>query len=215
MRLILLGPPGAGKGTQAVRITARLHVPHVATGDLLRAAVKNQTNIGQRAKAYMDRGELVPDDVVLDLLRERLSQPDATAGFLLDGFPRTIAQADALDVILREAGAPLDAVISLEVPDGEIVRRLVARWSCPSCSRVYNAQSSPPRRAGVCDADGTGLVQRDDDTAAVITKRLEVFHRQTAPLIASYEAWGLLRHVDGSGDAGEVEERISKELDAG
>lgn len=215
MRLILLGPPGAGKGTQAVGLAARYGVPHIATGDLLRSAVKNRTEIGLRAKSYMDAGELVPDEVVLDLLRARLSEADAVTGFLLDGFPRTVGQADALDAILREIGAPLDAVVDLEVPDAEIVERLSARWSCPTCSRIYNTKSSPPRAAGVCDDDGSSLTRRSDDNPAVIENRLEVFHRQTAPLKASYEAWGLLRRVDGTGDTTEVQERIAKELDAG
>ncbi|MFA5890778.1 MAG: adenylate kinase [Actinomycetota bacterium] len=215
MRLILLGPPGAGKGTQAVGLAARYGVPHIATGDLLRAAVKNQTGIGLRAKSYMDMGELVPDEVVLELLRARLSEPDAAAGFLLDGFPRTVPQADALDASLSEIGAPLDVVVDLEVPDAEIVERLSARWSCPACARIFNLKSSPPRTSGTCDDDGEVLFQRSDDTPGVIWKRLEVFHRQTAPLIASYEAWGLLRRVDGTGDTAEVQERIAKELDAG
>src|SRR5438128_968034 len=203
MRLILLGPPGAGKGTQAVRLAERYGVPHVATGDLLRFAVKWQTEIGLRAQSYMEAGELVPDEIVLELLRTRLSEPDAQKGFVMDGFPRNPAQADALDQILTEVGSHLDAVVSLEVDDEIIVERLSARWSCPTCGRTY-------KESGECPVDHTQLFQRNDDKPEVIRHRLGVFHAQTQPLIAYYEARGLLGHIDGVGSLDEVEERIAK-----
>jgi len=211
MRFILLGPPGAGKGTQAVRLAERYKVPHVATGDLLRFAVEWETDIGKRAKSYMEAGELVPDEVVLELLRTRLSRDDAREGFVLDGFPRNPAQADALEANLKEIGQKLDAVVSLEVPDELIVQRLSSRWSCPTCGRAYNR---PAGAGGTCPVEGMKLFQRSDDRPDVIRKRLEVFHVQTAPLIDYYENRGLLVHVDGVGTLDEVEERIVKALEA-
>ena len=211
MRFILLGPPGAGKGTQAVRLAERFKVPHVATGDLLRFAVEWQTEIGLRAKQYMDDGELVPDEIVLELLRTRLSRGDASDGFVLDGFPRNVPQADALDGILSEIGHKLDAVVSLEVQDELIVQRLSSRWSCPTCQRTFNR---PADAGGTCPFDGMKLFQRTDDRPEVIRKRLNIFHAQTAPLIAYYEERGLLVHVDGVGTLDEVEERIAKALEA-
>jgi len=206
MRLILLGPPGAGKGTQAVRIAERLGVPHIATGDLLRFAVAWETEIGMRAKSYMDEGELVPDEIVLELLRARLLEDDASKGFVMDGFPRTPGQADALEANLAEIGHKLDEVISLEVPDEMIVQRLGSRWSCPTCGRAYNR---PADNGGVCDREGMKLFQRPDDRPEVIRKRLLVFHAQTAPLIEYYEERGLLVHVSGVGTLEQVEERIA------
>jgi adenylate kinase len=208
VRVILLGPPGAGKGTQARRLAARYGVPHVATGDILRFAVAWGTEIGLRAKRYMDAGELVPDEVVLELVRLRVGQPDARAGFVLDGFPRTLAQARALDAMLAAAGRAPDAAVSLEVPDETIVRRLAARRSCPACGRVYNLLSDPPRDPEVCDRDGTPLVQRDDDRPDVVARRLEVYRRDTLPVLAHYRDRGLLRAVDGTGDEEEVLARI-------
>jgi len=211
MRFILLGPPGAGKGTQAVRLAERFAVPHVATGDLLRFAVEWQTEIGKRAKSYMDDGELVPDEIVLELLRARLSRGDTSDGFVLDGFPRNVAQADALEGILNETGHTLDTVVSLEVPDELIVQRLSSRWSCATCGRTFNR---PPDQGGTCPYDEMPLFQRTDDRPEVIRKRLFVFHMQTAPLIEYYEDRGLLAHVDGVGSLDEVEERIAKALEA-
>lgn len=211
MRFILLGPPGAGKGTQAVRLAERFKVPHVATGDLLRFAVEWQTEIGKRAKSFMEEGELVPDEVVLELLRTRLSRKDADDGFVLDGFPRNPAQADALEENLQEIGHKLDSVVSLEVADEIIVERLSSRWSCPTCGRTYNR---PADADGTCPVEGMKLFQRTDDRPEVIRKRLNVFHAQTAPLIAYYEKRGLLVHVDGVGTLDEVEERIAKALEA-
>ncbi|HVL32148.1 MAG TPA: adenylate kinase [Actinomycetota bacterium] len=205
MRIILLGPPGVGKGTQGVRLCERLGIPHIATGDLLRFAVKWQTEIGNRAKRYMDAGELVPDEIVLELLRTRLSQPDALDGFVLDGFPRNPAQADALGEILDELGHKLNGVVSLEVPDDEIVERLSARASCPTCGRTFTIKGGEPE---VCDVDGERLFQRDDDRPEVIRKRLQVFHQQTSPLVEYYEKQGLLVRVNGVGDVDEIQARM-------
>ncbi|HEX9774039.1 MAG TPA: adenylate kinase [Actinomycetota bacterium] len=212
MRIILVGPPGAGKGTQAGRIAERFDVPHIATGDLFRKNVSANTDVGRRAKAAMDRGELVPDDVVLEMLRARLDEPDAKAGFLLDGFPRTVAQADALATMLHNGDSPLDAVVAVRVPDEVIVSRIAQRRSCPVCGRIYNESTHPAAIPGVCDADGERLVQRSDDMPEVVRTRLKVYHDQTEPLIAYYRERDLLRTVDGVGPVEEVEARIAKEL---
>lgn len=209
MRIVLLGPPGAGKGTQATRLAERFEVPHVATGDILRFAVSWETDIGLRAKSFMEEGELVPDEIVLELLKIRVEQPDAAEGFVQDGFPRTLPQAEALDKILAGIGKELDAVVNLDVPDELIVLRLSSRWSCPTCGRTYNALGSPPRVEGVCDRDRAPLIQRADDRPEVIANRLKVFRRQTFPLIKYYEDREILRHVDGAGDEDEVTDRIS------
>lgn len=197
MRLVLLGAPGSGKGTQANYLVRDLAIPHISTGDILREAAKNGTPLGLQAKTFMERGALVPDGLMLDLVRERLSQPDAARGFLLDGFPRTVAQADGLDRIMADAGARLDRVISLDVDPGELVRRLTARWSCPKCGAIYNLISQPPQQAGVCDACGTALEQRKDDRRETVDNRLQVYATQTAPLIEYYAERGLLLTVDG------------------
>ncbi len=213
MRILLLGPPGAGKGTQAVRLAERYAVPHVATGDILRFAVSWQTSIGLQAKSYMDAGELVPDEVVLELLKLRFEQPDAAKGFVLDGFPRTLPQAEALDKILADIGSGIDAVIYFDVPDETILLRLSVRWSCPTCGRTYNLLSSAPRVQGFCDRDGTRLIQRDDDRPEVIANRLAVFRAQTMPLIEYYRKRGLLRDVDVIGEQDEVLQRITTAID--
>ncbi|MCA1832274.1 MAG: adenylate kinase [Actinomycetota bacterium] len=211
MRLILLGPPGAGKGTQAFRLAARVGAPHVATGELLRAARAAETEIGARASEYMDAGELVPDEVVLEILKLRLAEPDASDGFVLDGFPRNAAQAKALDEILEEIGQKLDAVIALDVPDAVIVERLSSRLTCIKCGRVYSP-SAPPKEPGRCNADGTELVRRRDDNPAVIQHRLQVYRKETEPLIAYYEDRGLLTHVNGVGGLEEVLDRMVASL---
>ena len=207
MRLILLGPPGAGKGTQAFRLAARVDAPHVATGELLRSARALGTETGMRAAQFMDDGELVPDEVVLGVLQERLAQPDARSGFVLDGFPRNAAQAKALDEILEEIGHKLDAVIALEVPDSVIVDRLSNRWTCVKCGRVYSP-STPPKELGKCNADGTELIRRRDDEPEVIQHRLRVYRKETEPLIAYYEDRGLLTRVNGVGGLEEVLDRM-------
>lgn len=197
MRIILLGPPGSGKGTQASALEARESIPHIASGDLLRANVRDHTELGRRAKPYMDRGELVPDDLILDMMAERLSEPDARQGYVLDGFPRTVAQAEALAERLEQLGAQLDAVVYLNVPEAEILRRLSGRRTCPSCNAIYHVDTMPPRRAGVCDKCGTALIQRDDERPEVVRNRLEVYAEQTQPLLDYYRQRGLLREIDG------------------
>jgi adenylate kinase len=213
VRIVLLGPPGAGKGTQAVQLAERYAVPHVSTGDILRYVVAWQTDIGQRAKSFMDEGELVPDDLVLELLKIRLAQEDARKGFVMDGFPRTLPQAESLDDILAEIGHKIDGVLYLEVPDELIVLRLSARASCATCGRTYNLLASPPKEDMICDRDGSPLFQRDDDRPEVILQRLGVFKRQTHPLIKYYEDRGILRTVQGAGSKDEVLERMVGELD--
>lgn len=213
MRIVLLGPPGAGKGTQAVRLADHYSVPHVSTGDILRFAVAWQTEIGTRAKSFMDDGELVPDEIVLELLKIRLAQEDAREGFVMDGFPRTLAQAASLDVILKEIDHAIDGVLYISVPDELIVLRLSARASCQTCGRTYNLLASPPREDMVCDRDGSKLVQRDDDRPEVIQHRLNVFKRQTYPLIQYYQERSMLRTIEGAGSEDEVLERMVSELE--
>lgn len=214
MRLILLGPPGAGKGTQAQRLTDRLGIPQVSTGDILRTAVAGGTPLGREAKGYMDQGALVPDGVVIGIIRERLAAPDCAEGYILDGFPRTAAQAEALGETLRALGTPLTAVLSLTVDPEELVRRLSGRRSCGSCGAAYHLTTAPPRRAGVCDRCGGALLQREDDREETIRKRLAVYREQTAPLVAYYRGRGLLKEVDGRGDVSEVFARICRLLGA-
>jgi len=209
----MLGPPGAGKGTQAPALARRYEVPHVASGDILRYVVAWQLPIGLKAKEYMDAGELVPDEIVLELLRVRLEQADAREGFVVDGFPRTLPQAEALDDILAEIDHKIDVVVYLDVPDELIVFRLSQRASCPTCGRTYNLLGSPPKADMVCDRDGTRLFQREDDRPEVIANRLQVFHRQTRPLVKYYEDRDLLVAVDGAGSEEEVLERIVAEID--
>ncbi|HTZ61818.1 MAG TPA: adenylate kinase [Thermoplasmata archaeon] len=198
-RIVFLGPPGVGKGTQAARLASELHVPHLSTGDLLRAAVAAGTPLGLEAQGHMNAGRLVPDDLVLRILSDRLAQPDAQPGFLLDGFPRNLAQAERLAQI-----TPIDAVLSFELPAHLLVERLSGRRICPTCQSVYNVTTQPPRVAGQCDRDGTALIQRPDDRPEAITTRLAVYAEQTAPLLGFYRKLGLLRTVDASGTPDEV-----------
>lgn len=197
MRLIIFGPPGAGKGTQAKLLSEKLGVPHVATGDMLREAVEAGTELGRLAKQYMDRGELVPDDVVVMIVEERLSRPDCRKGFILDGFPRTIRQAEALDSFLKRTGAKIDAVINLEVGEEEVVRRISFRRTCKSCGAVYHLVFSPPRQDGLCDKCGGPLYQREDDREETVRSRLKVYRQQTEPLLKFYKEKGLLVNVNG------------------
>ncbi len=208
-RLVLLGAPGVGKGTQAAEITRRLGLPHVSTGDLLRAAIRDGSPLGPKVAAIVDRGELVPDDLVGEVMAERLSRPDAAGGFLLDGFPRTTAQADQLDRLLAERGQALDRVISIEVPEPEIFDRLTGRRSCARCGAVYHVRYGRPRVEGVCDRCGGELRQRSDDTEPVIRERLRAYRERTAPLVARYQRAGLLLAVDGRGRPDEVFARIA------
>jgi adenylate kinase len=198
VRLILFGPPGAGKGTQAKRLEESLGIPQLSTGDMLRAARREGTELGKKAAEFMDAGKLVPDDVVVGLIEERIKKADCDKGFLLDGFPRTIPQAEALQAMLDKAGQAIDHVVSIEVPDDDIVRRLTARRSCPECGAVYHLEHMPPKTEGKCDKDGTELVQREDDREDTIKQRLSAFHDQTAPLKKFYSERGLLRSVDGT-----------------
>lgn len=208
IRVVLFGPPGVGKGTQASAIETRAGLPHISTGEMLRAAMKAGSPLGLRVQAIVERGELVRDDVIGDLVEERLSRPDARDGFLLDGYPRTVGQADRLDRFLAGRGARLDAVINLSVPEPEIVDRLTGRRVCPSCGALYHVRYSPPRAEGICDVCGGTLRQRSDDTREAIEERLRVYHEQTAPLVARYQKDGRLVTVDGRGRPEEVLARI-------
>jgi len=195
--LILLGPPGAGKGTQASRIAADYAVPHVSTGDILRSALKNQTPMGLEAKKYMDAGELVPDSVVIGIVKDRLQEPDTAKGFLMDGFPRTIPQAQALDVVLDELDRAVTKTLVILVDEEELVRRLTGRRICRSCQTPFHVMFNPPKTEGVCDKCGGELYQRDDDTEATVRNRLEVYRAQTEPLIEYYDTAGVAARIDG------------------
>jgi adenylate kinase len=213
LNLILLGPPGAGKGTQADRSREDFGLPHISTGDMLRAQVAAQTELGRQAKRYMDAGELVPDEVIVSMIVERLQAADARDGFLLDGFPRNEAQAEALEQALREMDRQLTAVLLIEVPDEEVVRRLAGRRVCvKNPAHIYHVEFDPPKHEGVCDQDGARLEQRDDDREETIRRRLEVYHRQTAPLIGYYERANLLRRFDGRRSPEEVHAHIRATL---
>lgn len=204
MRLILLGPPGAGKGTQAKLISAKWGVPQISTGDMLRDAVKNGNRLGLEAKRYMDAGTLVPDHVILDMVGERLAEPDCQGGFILDGFPRTVVQAEALGRLLANRKMPLDRVLAFEIEEGELVRRMTGRRVCRRCGAVYHVLFSPPEKSGACDSCGGELYQRDDDTEATVKRRLSVYREQTVPLVAYYERQGLLATIPGAGEVEEI-----------
>lgn len=204
MRIVLLGPPGVGKGTQAATLARAEGVAHISTGDILRAHMAQGTPLGKLAKEYVEKGLLVPDDVILGIVRERLQEPDAQRGFIFDGFPRTVPQADGLGRLLAELGAELDAVISLEAPDEVVVERISGRRTCRQCGAVYHVRWNPPRTAGVCDRCGGELYQRSDEDPETVRQRLAVYHSQTAPLIAYYRERGLLRSVDGTRPVAEV-----------
>jgi adenylate kinase len=212
MDVILFGPPGAGKGTQAQRLFGAYGTPQVSTGDILRQAVKDGTPLGLKAKPIMEAGQLVPDELVIGLVEDRLKRPDCRDGFVLDGFPRTVAQAQALEAMLASLGRHIDHVLSLEVPLEVVVRRLSGRRSCPKDGRVYHATEAPPQRAGVCDACQTPLVQRPDDQEAVVRARQVTYRRDTEPLKAFYASRGLLRPVDGTGTLDEVFAHIQEVL---
>lgn len=205
MRIILLGPPGAGKGTQAAMLVKEFTVPHISTGDIFRAAIKEGTELGRKAKEYMDQGQLVPDEIVIGIVKERLAQTDCEKGFILDGFPRTVPQADALQEALKSLGMELNAVVNLAVSEDDLVTRLSGRRVCKNCGATYHLQFSPAKSAGVCDTCGGELYQRDDDKEETIRKRLEVYNNQTAPLIDYYQGTGLLETIQGDGkEIGEV-----------
>lgn len=209
LNLILLGPPGAGKGTQAERLQADFKLAHISTGDMLRKQVADGTKLGVEAKSYMDKGELVPDEVIIGMITERIEEADAREGFLLDGFPRNESQADALDAALRERSRRLSGVLMIEVPDDEVVRRLTGRRVCvKNPSHIYHVELDPPKHEDVCDQDGSRLIQRDDDKEETIRRRLEVYHGQTAPLIDYYDRTGLLRRFDGTRSPDEVHRHL-------
>ncbi|MBW3640789.1 MAG: adenylate kinase [Actinobacteria bacterium] len=208
MRLVLVGPPGAGKGTQAQFIAEHVAMPKISTGDIFRANVSEGSPLGVQAKAYMDRGDLVPDDVTIDMVRNRLAEPDALDGFLLDGFPRTVPQAQTLDDILREtADSELDVVLELVVDDDEVIRRLSGRRTCRTCNHIWHVDFDPPKEPDVCDLDGGELYQRDDDQAETIANRLEVYAESTAPLVAYYAGRGVLIGIDATGPVDDVTQR--------
>lgn len=208
MRLVFLGPPGAGKGTQARELAHEWGVPHLATGDMLREAAAAGNRLGLEAKRYMDQGALVPDDVIVGLMRERLARPDAAKGFIVDGFPRTIAQAEALAAVLKDAGQALDRVIFFDVPEGELLRRLTGRRVCRRCQTAYHLVSAPPRNSGVCDNCGGELYQREDDGEKPVRRRLEVYALQTSPLLDYYRQRGLLKTVAGEGSIDAIRQAI-------
>jgi adenylate kinase len=208
LNLILLGPPGSGKGTQGERLQEDLRLPYYATGDILRAAVRDETDLGKEAKEYMDRGDLVPDEVIIGVIADRIADHEAADGFILDGFPRTTAQAEALEAKMNELGRELTAALLIDVPDEEVIRRLGGRRTCKEGGHVYHVEFDPPKKEGVCDVDGSELIVRDDDKPDVIGHRLEQYHSKTEPLISYYEEKGKLRKVDGTLASEEVGEAI-------
>ena len=208
LNLVLLGPPGSGKGTQSERLQEDFRLPYYATGDILRAAVREGTDLGTTAKDYMDRGDLVPDEVMVGLIAERISRSEAGDGFILDGFPRTIAQAEALDARLEELGRKLTAAVLIEVSDDEVVRRLGGRRTCVKEGHIFHVEFDPPKNEGICDICGARLEIRDDDQPEVVRHRLEQYHSKTEPLVDYYEGKGLLRRVDGALEPDEVNDRI-------
>ncbi|NLX76952.1 MAG: adenylate kinase [Clostridiaceae bacterium] len=210
MRLILLGAPGAGKGTQAVNLSKRLNIPHISTGDIFRA--NEGTELGRKVKQIIDQGMLVPDDLTVSIVKDRLKKDDCKNGFLLDGFPRTIPQAVQLDEVLREMGAELDAVINLNVPDEVIVRRMAGRRVCKGCGMSYHIVSNPPKSEGLCDVCGEELKIRDDDKEQTVLERLKAYYEKTEPLVEYYEKKGLLLHFDGTKDITETTEEIMDKL---
>ena len=207
MRIIMLGPPGAGKGTQAVKLAEKLGVPHISTGDILRHHVAKKTKLGLAAHKYMAAGQLVPDDLVIEMTLKRLKEPDAKKGFILDGYPRTLPQAQALD-----KAAKIDAVINLFLDPEDLVKRSTGRWVCPNCDAVYHILTNPPKKRGVCDKCGSQLVQREDDTEKVVRARIKTYDELTEPLVAHYKAKGILRDVYASGHIAEVQQRILEAL---
>jgi adenylate kinase len=211
LNLILLGPPGAGKGTQAERLQEDFRVPYYATGNMLRDAVEEGSDLGRQAKEYMDAGDLVPDDVIIGLIIERVADEEAQDGFLLDGFPRTVPQAEALESELDDLGRRLTAALLIDVPDDELVKRLSGRRQCKS-GHVYNVENNKPKHEGVCDIDGGKLVQRDDDKPETVRKRLETYHAKTSPLIEFYEDRGILKRFDGTRSPTEVHDHIRATL---
>ncbi|HEY9074561.1 MAG TPA: adenylate kinase [Desulfobaccales bacterium] len=217
MNLILLGGPGAGKGTQAKKLIDKYHIPQISTGDILRAAVKEGTEMGRKAKEFMDAGKLVPDEVVIGIIKDRLAQPDAKKGFILDGFPRTVPQAEALDKVLNGLGTKIDHVVSIDVDEEALVTRLTGRRTCKSaaCGQMYHVKNAPPKKAGVCDKCGGELYQRDDDNETTVRSRLATYNQATKPLIDYYTKKGLVRPIAGVGGIDDIFNKIVGILGAG
>jgi adenylate kinase len=211
MNIVLFGPPGSGKGTQAKMLAEKYEIPHISTGDILRDNLKNKTTLGLEAKSYMDKGELVPDSVLIGIIKDRLSQPDCVSGFLLDGYPRTLLQADALSEILSAMGKKLDVVLNIDVPDAELIKRLAGRRMC-TCGASYHLLFNPPKQEGICDLCGNPLYHRDDDKEEAILNRLDVYKNQTQPLIDYYTADGLMVTVNGAATILEVFDEICRAL---
>lgn len=212
LNLVLLGPPGSGKGTQGERLNEDLRLPYYATGDILRAAVRDETELGRTAKEYMDRGDLVPDEVIVGVIADRIGSSEALDGFILDGFPRTTPQAEALDAKLTELGRALNGVLLIDVTDDEVVRRLGGRRTCEANGHVFHVEFEPPKEEGVCDIDGSPLIVRDDDKPEVIRKRLETYHEKTEPLVSYYDSRSILRRIAGEAKPEEVAEQIRRTL---
>lgn len=214
MKIVMLGAPGAGKGTQAKKIAGKYGIPHVSTGDIFRANIKNGTKLGMQAKAYMDAGNLVPDEITIGMLLDRIHQEDCEKGYVLDGFPRTIPQAESLTAALKERGESIDYAIDVDVPDENIIRRMSGRRACLSCGATYHIVYNAPKKEGICDQCGEPLVLRDDDKPETVQNRLNVYHRQTQPLIDYYKKEGVLAQVDGTQDMEQVFQDIVKILGA-
>jgi adenylate kinase len=212
MRLILVGPPGAGKGTQAVHLAAHFKIPHISTGDIFRANLKNGTELGKQAQSYMDRGELVPDSVTNEMVRDRLGNSDVANGFLLDGFPRNTNQAKVLDGILTDRNMPLDAVLELSIDRAEIIKRLSGRRTCQNCSATFHIDFEKPKQPGICDKCNGALYQREDDKEEVIARRLEIYAEQTEPIIAYYQKAGILKKVSAVGKVSQITQKVITSL---
>ncbi len=212
MNIILLGPPGAGKGTQAKMLVEQYKIPQISTGDILRAAVKEGTSLGKEAKSYMDKGALVPDSVVIGIVQERIQEPDCENGYMLDGFPRTVPQAEALDGMLHHISSQIDHVVSIEVANEELVKRLTGRRTCRDCGAGFHVMFDPPKQEGICDQCGGELYQRDDDNVETVTSRLDVYESQTLPLIDYYKKQGKVRPIDGVGEIKKIFGRITEVL---
>jgi adenylate kinase len=214
MRVVLVGAPGAGKGTQAKYIARHFDIPAISTGDIFRANLAAKTELGMQAKRYMDAGDLVPDEVTIGIVRDRLAKDDVDGGFLLDGFPRTVPQAEALNGMLADLGKPLDVVLELQVEDDEVIRRLSGRRTCRTCGHIWHVEFDPPKDEGVCDIDGGELFQRDDDKPETIQRRLDVYNEQTAPLVEFYSELGLLASIQALGKVDEITKRAIAALEA-